>query len=68
MGHFCELGNIMTSTTPNTPPESFVKQVRDALEHLYDFPYLQQHPLIQTGETDPQRSGETPGAGSAFKR
>jgi len=29
------------------PPESFVKMVKDALEHLYDFPHLQGHPLAR---------------------
>jgi CheY-like chemotaxis protein len=29
-----------------TPPDNFVEQVKDALEHLYDFPHLQNHPLI----------------------
>jgi CheY-like chemotaxis protein/AraC-like DNA-binding protein len=29
-------------------PETFVDQVKDALEHLYDFPYLQRHPLTHT--------------------
>jgi hypothetical protein len=27
------------------PPEAFVERVKDILEHLYDFPYLQRHPL-----------------------
>ncbi len=27
------------------PPETFVLQVKDALEHLYDLSWLQQHPL-----------------------
>jgi CheY-like chemotaxis protein len=30
-----------------TPDESFVDQVKQVLEHLYDFPYLQRHPLAQ---------------------
>jgi CheY-like chemotaxis protein len=32
---------------PSIPPPEFVAQVKDALEHLYDFPYLQQHPLAR---------------------
>jgi CheY-like chemotaxis protein len=32
---------------PAGPPETFVKQVKDALEHLYDLPYLQRHPLAR---------------------
>lgn len=27
-------------------PESFVDQIKDALENLYDFPVLQRHPLV----------------------
>jgi CheY-like chemotaxis protein len=34
-------------------PERFVKQVKDALEHLYDFLYLQRHPLVQVLQEDP---------------
>lgn len=42
------------------PPKEFIEQVKDALEHLYDFPYLSNHPL---GQTDPttQRANELPG-------
>lgn len=36
-------------------PETFVDQVKDALEHVYDFPYLQRHPLTQARE-DPAGS------------
>ena len=28
-------------------PEEFIEQVKDALEHLYDLPHLQRHPLAQ---------------------
>jgi CheY-like chemotaxis protein len=42
-------------------PQAFIKQVRDALEHLYDFPYLQCHPLAQEGELTSERSHEVPG-------
>jgi len=35
---------------PEQPPESFVSQVKDALEHLYDLSYLQHHPLVQEGK------------------
>jgi len=31
--------------------ESFVEQIRDVLGHLYDYPYLQSHPLI--GQFEP---------------
>ena len=30
-------------------PEAFVEQIKDALEHLYDLPYLQQLPLTHAG-------------------
>jgi len=30
------------------PPEAFIDQVKDVLEHLYDFSFLQRHPLAQT--------------------
>lgn len=43
------------------PPESFVKQVKDALEHLYDFPYLQRHPLAHGRESNPEHPRETAG-------
>jgi len=33
-----------------TPTETFIKQVKEALENLYDFPYLQRHPLAAAGE------------------
>ncbi len=33
-----------------TPTETFIKQVKEALENLYDFPYLQRHPLATAGE------------------
>jgi CheY-like chemotaxis protein len=32
------------------PPPAFAAQVKDALEHLYDLVYLQQHPLVQEGK------------------
>ncbi len=30
------------------PPETFLEQVKDVLEHLYDFPFLNRHPLAQS--------------------
>ena len=30
-------------------PTTFVDQVKDALEHLYDLPYLQEHPIARHG-------------------
>lgn len=42
-------------------PDEFVEQVKLALEHLYDFPYLQQHPLVQfTNSYGQKRTGEAP--------
>ncbi len=29
------------------PDDAFVQQVRDVLDHLYDYPYLQTHPLTE---------------------
>lgn len=48
-------------TDPNNPPESFVQDIREALEHLYDFPFLQTHPLTnKLGEFN-RRPNETGG-------
>ncbi len=44
-----------------SPSPTFVEQVRDGLKHLYDFPYLQRHPLAQAGGFSARRPGETPG-------
>lgn len=54
---------IQAQKMPNegTPPEAFVKQVRDALEHLYDFPYLEEHPLVREGKFLASGSRESPG-------
>jgi CheY-like chemotaxis protein len=40
------------------PPEAFVKQVKEALENLYDFPYLLRHPLAQEGDPTTEHSIE----------
>ena len=42
-------------------PAAFVEQVKQALEHLYDFPYLQNHPLAAEGGPTADRPGETAG-------
>jgi CheY-like chemotaxis protein len=42
-------------------PEAFVEQVKQALEHLYDLPYLQSHPLVQEGGSGAARTSEIPG-------
>jgi CheY-like chemotaxis protein len=41
-----------------TPPETFVKQVKEVLENLYDFPFLQRHPLARTGQSTADASVE----------
>ena len=38
------------------PSESFLEQIRDVLVHLYDYPYLQTHPLIEQFEHPNQLS------------
>jgi CheY-like chemotaxis protein len=44
-----------------TPPEAFIEQVKDALEHLYDLAYLQRHPLVGQADTDIGHAGESSG-------
>ncbi|MCC6804312.1 MAG: response regulator [Anaerolineae bacterium] len=41
--------------------EAFVEQVKQALEHLYDFAYLQQHPLARFYDRDGELSAKTAG-------
>ena len=43
------------------PPASFIEQVKQALERLYDFPYLQRLPLAQAGASSSDHAGQTPG-------
>src|SRR5215510_6183388 len=47
--------------TGNELFESFVEQVKQALEHLYDFAYLQQHPLARRYDGDSDLSVKTAG-------
>ncbi len=42
-------------------PEDFVEQVKQALENLYNFPYLQRHPLAQPFLPGTNHGGETAG-------
>jgi CheY-like chemotaxis protein len=42
-------------------PEDFVDRVKLALEHLYDFPHLQHHPLALSGGLANERPSETAG-------
>jgi CheY-like chemotaxis protein len=41
--------------------EAFVEQVKQALEHLYDFAYLQQHPLARNYDGKSDLSAKTAG-------
>jgi len=42
------MGNNHTQEQePEAPPDTFVKEVKDALEHLYDLGHLQLHPLTR---------------------
>ena len=44
--------------TDNHVPEEFIEQIKQALEHLYDFPFLQRHPLAEIhGHLTDQPSG-----------
>src|SRR5438874_10319283 len=40
---------------------AFGREVRDALAHLHDLPYLQTHPLARAVRQDVARRGETVG-------
>jgi predicted ATPase len=46
--------------------ETFAQQVRDALAHLYDLPYLQPHPLI--AQVYPEGRGSTSGAAKRLQQ
>ena len=48
----------MTNTAPSS---EFIEQVKQALEHLYDFAYLQQLPLAQALAPDKLRASQTIG-------
>lgn len=48
-------------TTSTTPSPEFIEQVKQALEHLYDFSTLQRLPLAQNLAPAKSRSNETPG-------
>ncbi len=41
--------------------EAFVEQVKQVLEHLYDFAYLQQHPLARVYDSESDLSTKTAG-------
>ena len=54
-------------TDQNTaPPEGFIEQTKEALENLYDLPFLQRHPLVQNVTMSSAHSGEA--AGQVLRR
>lgn len=42
----------MNMSPGDLPPSEFVAHIKDALEHLYDFPYLQSHPLARAAPAE----------------
>lgn len=50
---------VMATVEQAGPTEEFVEQVKDALEHLYDFAYLQQHTLAQKNGAEPEDAAGT---------
>ena len=44
---------MVTDQEKEGTPEAFVEQIKDALEHLYDLPYLQQLPLTTPDSAEP---------------
>src|SRR5215475_4012609 len=50
-----------TLQTGNALFEAFVEQVKQALEHLYDFAYLQQHELARVYDGNSDASAKTAG-------
>ncbi len=48
-----------------TPSQEFREQVKEVLEHLYDFPYLQTHPLVRDSQLVDQTGGV---AGQSLRR
>ena len=51
----------MSTATQSGPAKEFIEQVKQALEHLYDFTYLQQLAIAQQMEVTRKRSSETAG-------
>ena len=51
----------MSDSLPPDVPEAYLKQIKAVLDHLYDYPYLQNHawarPFLDTGLT-PQQAGQ----------
>lgn len=54
----------LNQQAPYSFPESFIEDVKQVLENLYDFPYLQRHPLA---ETAPKSNGNE-NAGQNLRR
>ena len=51
----------MSDSRPPDVPEAYLKQIKEILDHLYDYPYLQNHawarPFLDAGMT-PQQAGQ----------
>lgn len=54
-------GDWQNAPALDGPPPEFVELVKETLERLYDFPYLQGHPLAQAGRLFSGEPGETDG-------
>ena len=54
-------GNYQTPDAGDTLFEAFIEQVKQVLEHLYDFAYLQQHPLARVYDSESDLSTKTAG-------
>ena len=51
--------SVSHSSSQDELPEAWLDQVKQALEHLYDFPYLQNHPLATREPLPMESRGET---------
>src|SRR6266568_823509 len=54
-------GDYQTPDAGNALFEAFIEQVKQVLEHLYDFAYLQQHPLARFYDSRSDLSTRTAG-------
>lgn len=55
------MNDAQQATNSHQPPTEFVEQVKQALEHLYDFAYLQRLPLAQALAPDKRQASQTLG-------
>lgn len=55
------MSNSQQSPEVEGIPRTFTDQIKQALEHLYDFPFLQRHPLAQELKATADHSAESPG-------